>query len=191
MHRTRRMHQDALINFARDFGRWLSRDFPASFPATLTQQFPRLALAFGTRTVSHMPNFVEFSRQDSRRDDEPMFTLQTRGLVSMNQAAFKALGEPGSVALLYDTDEGIVALRKVARTYPNGYTVRKQGTSNSYLVGAQGFTSFNKIPCDVSRRFVGHEYASHTWGFELAEGVEIKNRSSRRAASDGDKDGRA
>src|SRR5690348_5205738 len=54
-----------------------------------------------------MPNFVEFDRQDSHAvPDEPMFTLQKRGLISMNMAAFKALGEPVSVALLYDADEG-------------------------------------------------------------------------------------
>ena len=127
-----------------------------------------------------MPNFVEFSRENSRRDDDPMFTLQTRGLISMNQAAFKALGSPVAVALLYDAAEGIVALKKVAKNYANGYLVRKQGQSNSYLVAGQGFTSFNKIPCDVSRRFVGHEYGDYTWGFDLDEGTEVKG--TRRSA---------
>ena len=48
-----------------------------------------------------MPNFVEFDRDNSHVvPDEPMFTLQRRGLISMNQAAFKALGEPVAVALL-------------------------------------------------------------------------------------------
>jgi hypothetical protein len=129
-----------------------------------------------------MPNFVEFSRQDSRRDDEPMFTLQTRGNISMNHAAFKALGEPAAVVFLYDGDEGIVAFRKVARNYPNGYMVRKQPNASSYLVAAQGFTSFNKINCDDSRRFVGHDYGDHTWGFHLAEGVVIKSTRRSRAA---------
>jgi hypothetical protein len=131
-----------------------------------------------------VPKFVEFSRQDSRRDDDPMFTLQTRGLISLNYAAFKALGEPASVALLYAADEGVVALRKVARNYANGYAVRKQANANSYLVPGQGFTSFNKIPCDVSRRFVGHDYGDSTWGFVLAEGTEIKGRA-RRSSGDG------
>ncbi len=121
-----------------------------------------------------MPNFVEFSRQDSRRDDDPMFTLQIRGLISMNQAAYKALGTPAAVALMYDADEGIVALRKVAKNYANGYLIRKVGNSNSYLVAAQGFVSFNKIANEVSRRFTGHEYAEFMWGFDLAEGAEIK-----------------
>jgi hypothetical protein len=131
-----------------------------------------------------MPNFVEFSRQNSRQADDPMFTVQRRGLISLNLAAFKALGEPASVALLYDADESIVAMRKVQRAYANGYQVRKQANSNSYLVGAQGFSTFHKIPCEVPRRFTGHDYGDRTWGFALAEGVEVKTRSRRGADGD-------
>lgn len=124
-----------------------------------------------------MPNFVEFSRDDSRSShDDPMFTVQKRGLISLNHAAFKALGEPAAVAFLFDAEEGIVALRKVARTHANGYLLRKQGGSNSYLVAGQGFTSFNKIDTEVSRRFVGRDFGDRTWGFVLAEGTEIKGR---------------
>ncbi len=122
-----------------------------------------------------MPNFVEFDREDSHFvPDEPMFTLQRRGLISMNQAAFKALGEPVTVALLYDPDEGIVALRKVPRTYHNGYHLRKQNNSRSYLVAATGFTSFHKISTDVSRRYLGRQYDDQVMGFVLAEGKALK-----------------
>ena len=135
-----------------------------------------------------MPNFVEFSRESSRSShDDPMFTVQRRGLISLNQAAFKALGEPATVALLFDADEGIVALRKVPRTHPNGYHVRKQGQSQSYLVAGQGFASFNKIDTEMSRRFVGYQYGDYTWGFVLKEGTPIKTRKrSASAQSAGD-----
>jgi hypothetical protein len=125
-----------------------------------------------------MPKFVEFSREDSRHNpDDPMFTLQRRGLISLNLAAFNALGEPAAVALLFDADEGIVALRKVNRTYANGYHVRKQANSRSFLVGAQGFTSYHKIQTDLPKRFVGQKYDDHTWGFVLRDGIEVKSRS--------------
>jgi hypothetical protein len=131
-----------------------------------------------------MPNFVEFDRQDSHTaPDDPMFTLQRRGLISMNLASFKALGEPAAVALLYDADEGIVALRKVPRTYHNGYHVRKQANARSYLVGAQGFASYHKINTDVPRRFVGRSYGDQTMGFVLAEGTELKIRARTPKAS--------
>lgn len=131
-----------------------------------------------------MPNFQEFDRLDSHSvPDEPMFTLQTRGLVSMNLAAFKALGEPAAVVLLWDAEEQIIAMRKVARTYHNGYPVRKQGQSRSYLVAATGFTSYHKIKTDVSRRFVGRNYGDQTWGFAIAEGVALKHRPRPPKAS--------
>lgn len=131
-----------------------------------------------------MPSFVEFDRENSHFvPDEPMFTLQKRGLISMNQAAFKALGEPAAVALLYDADEGVVALRKVPRTYHNGYIIRKQNAARSYLVAATGFASHHKITTDVSRRFVGHRYDDHLVGFALAEGVAIKAQARRPKAS--------
>lgn len=131
-----------------------------------------------------MPNFVEFDRQDSHTaPDDPMFTLQRRGLISMNLAAFKALGEPAAVALLYDAEEGIIALRKVPRTYHNGYHVRKQANARSYLVGAQGFSSYHKINTDVPRRYVGRPYGDQTLGFVLAEGTALKIRTRTPKAS--------
>ena len=131
-----------------------------------------------------LPDFVEFDRQDSHTvPDQPMFTLQRRGLVSMNQAAFKALGEPAAVALLYDANRGIIGLRKVPRTYHNGYHVRKQANSRSYLVGAQGFTSYHKISTEVPRRFVGRQYGDQAWGFPLAEGTDVKIRTRIPKAS--------
>jgi len=71
-----------------------------------------------------MPKFEEFSRDDARaRHEGVMFTLQARGLISFNHAAFMALGEPDSVALLYDTAENIVAMRSVPKSHENAYTV--------------------------------------------------------------------
>jgi hypothetical protein len=131
-----------------------------------------------------MPSFIEFDRQDSHSiPDEPMFTLQRRGLISLNLAAFKALGEPAAVALLYDPDEGIIALRKVTRTYHNGYPVRKQGNSRSYLVGATGFTSYHKINTEASRRYVGRDYGDQTWGFVVSEGTVLKTGTRTPEAS--------
>ena len=143
-----------------------------------------------------MPNFVEFNREDSHAvPDEPMFTFQRRGLISLNLAAFKALGEPAAVALLYDADEGIIALRKVPRTHHNGYPVRKQQNSRSYLVGATGFSSYHKLHVENPRRFVGHTYGDGIAGFILSEGVEVKRvpRAQKASVTDireADRDGR-
>jgi hypothetical protein len=74
--------------------------------------------ASGGGEVTPGPRFVEFSREESRgRREDPMFTLQASGLLSFNHAAFAALGDPVAVALLYDADQGVVALRKVEKTH--------------------------------------------------------------------------
>jgi len=123
-----------------------------------------------------MPEFVEFSRRTPRGSrEEPMFTLQARGLLSFNKAAFKALGEPAAVALMYDAAEHIVALRKVEKTYKNAYQVRKQQQAQSYLVGAQAFTAHHAIPTPRARRFAGVDYGNGIWGFALGEGIDVKN----------------
>jgi hypothetical protein len=128
-----------------------------------------------------MPKFEEFSREDSRASREgPMFTLQARGLISLNQAAFTALDKPDAVALLYDTAENIVAMRKVPKSHQNAYTVRKQQQAQSYVVGAQGFIAHYGIPTQRARRFPGHDYGQGAWGFALQEGTVVQNRRGRR-----------
>jgi hypothetical protein len=128
-----------------------------------------------------MPKFEEFSRDDARASHEgAMFTLQARGLISFNHAAFTALGEPDSVALLYDTAENIVAMRSVPKSHENAYTVRKQQHAHSYLVGAQGFVAHYQIPTQRALRFPGHDYGDGVWGFALREGTVVQNRRGRQ-----------
>jgi hypothetical protein len=129
-----------------------------------------------------MPEFTEFSRQGARSGgSDPMFTLQARGLISFNQAAYEALGEPAAVALLYDPKDGVVALRIVPKAHENAYTVRKQQQAQSYLVGAQGFVAHYGIPTRRARRFTGRDYGDGVWGFDLNEGVAVQNRRGGQA----------
>jgi hypothetical protein len=128
-----------------------------------------------------MPRFEEFSREASRAGrDDPMFTLQARGLISFNHATFAALGQPDAVALLYDPTDSIVAMRKVPKSHDNAYIVRKQQQAQSFVVGAQGFVGHYKISTQRARRFPGHDYGDGVWGFALQEGTVVQNRRGRR-----------
>jgi hypothetical protein len=132
-------------------------------------------------TARLMPDFVEFSREESRgRREVPMFTLQASGLLSLNHAAFMALGEPVTVALLYDAGEGVVGVRKVEKDHQSAYPVRKQGRSMTYLVSAQGFVAHHEIPTVKARRFLARDYGGGVWGFALREGDSVKNRRGAR-----------
>jgi hypothetical protein len=126
-----------------------------------------------------MPRFVEFERESAGSTETPMFTLQARGLLSLNYAAYRALGQPELVTLLYDEDAQIVGVRLVGEGHPNAHRVRPQG--GSYIVGAQKFASHYGIKPLVAQRFVAHDYGGGVWGFALTEGRAVSNR---RGASD-------
>jgi hypothetical protein len=129
-----------------------------------------------------MPEFVEFSQEDSRsRREDPQFTWQARGLLTMNRAAFQALDEPEAITLLYDANERIVGFRKVDPANKNAHAVRKQPKSHTYRVGAQGFAAYHGIQTLRARRFVAHDYGSGIWGFALDEGVSVENRRGAHA----------
>jgi hypothetical protein len=123
-----------------------------------------------------MPKFEVFSRESARSREEPMFTLQARGLLSLNSAVFRALGEPEAVELLYDAEERIIALRGVDKGDPNAYAVRKQSGTQSYLVATQGFLSFHGIKPVMAQRFLAHDYGDGVWGLVLTEGRPVTNR---------------
>lgn len=105
-----------------------------------------------------------------------MFTLQARGLLSLNHAVFRALGQPEAVELLYDAEERIIGLRAVDKSDPNAYSVRKQSGSQSYLVATQGFLAYHGIKTLMAQRFIAHDYGEGVLGFSLTEGRAVTNR---------------
>jgi len=74
------------------------------------------------------------------------------------------------------TSDGVVGLRKADKAHANAYAVRKQQKSQSYVVGAQGFTAYHGIQTLRARRFAGYDYGEGVWGFALREGVAVVNR---------------
>jgi hypothetical protein len=105
--------------------------------------------------------FEKFSRKSAGKSSEPFVTIQRRGTFSMNAASAKLLsgGQPVEklpLELFYDKDEKAVGLRRAngnAATSPDVYYLRKQPSSESYIVSGQAFTIHYKIDTSVSRRY--------------------------------------
>ncbi|HEV2370738.1 MAG TPA: hypothetical protein VGS19_01100 [Streptosporangiaceae bacterium] len=123
-----------------------------------------------------MPEFAKFSREAARSREEPMFTLQARGLLSLNQAVFRRLGQPDNVELLFNESERIIALRAAEKDDPDAYTVRQQTGTSTYLVALQGFLAHHGIKTVVAQRFIAHDYGDGRWGLVLSEGRAVINR---------------
>jgi hypothetical protein len=91
-----------------------------------------------------------FKRQRYAPSDQPLVTLQKKGIFSLNRAAYDALGSPKAVELLYDRNDRLIGLRKVSPVVPHAYKVRMFGkTGMSWLVSGAAFTNYYGI--DVSR----------------------------------------
>jgi hypothetical protein len=74
----------------------------------------------------------------------PSITIQKRGLISINRAAFEAIDKPEGVELLWDAERKAIALRPASLTNQNAYPVRAQGSTERgpWLIAGTLFTQF-------------------------------------------------
>jgi hypothetical protein len=87
----------------------------------------------------------------------PTVTIQKRGLMSMNRAAYALIGSPEGLELLWDADRNVIGLRPAELTNPNAYPARAQNSSSDkgpILVAAGMFTKYIKIDTSEARRWV-------------------------------------
>ncbi len=104
-------------------------------------------------TDDFLDGFIEFDRSSPPAPSIPFVTLQRKGLISLNRAAFQALGSPKAVTLLYHPERRVVALRPANPTSPRAYPVRLQNSGGTYLVAGAAFAQAHRIPTDVARRY--------------------------------------
>ena len=92
--------------------------------------------------------FETFTRQ--RRVGQPFVTIQKKGVLSLNRAAFEALDGPEAVELLYDSGARLVALRKVDSAVEHSYQVRAPVENHAtWLISVGAFVNYYEI--DTSR----------------------------------------
>lgn len=123
-----------------------------------------------------LEGFLEFDRRSAPIATTPFITLQKKGLMSLNSAAFDALGSAEAVTLLYHPERRIVGLRPAQTDNPRAYPVRRQGArkegGGNYLIAGTAFTTFHKIPNDVARRY-GVKKINDTLTFDLNEDAPV------------------
>ncbi len=100
-----------------------------------------------------LEGFLEFDRSAAPTPSVPFITLQRKGLMSLNRAAFQALGSPTAVTLLYHPERRVIGLRPADPSSPRAYPVRIQGSGSTYIVAGAAFTQFHGIPTNVARRY--------------------------------------
>jgi hypothetical protein len=98
--------------------------------------------------------FEVFDRKAATASKNPMISIQKQGSFSLNRAAYKLLGEPEHVELLYDPEEKLIGFREVSDNSPRAYPVRPQGESAATLmIAGQAFTKYYGIDTSLARRY--------------------------------------
>ncbi|MEU7937830.1 hypothetical protein [Microbispora bryophytorum] len=137
-----------------------------------------------------MPNFETFTKRMVPLVKQPFITIQKRGTMSLNAAAYTALGEPEAVELLYDPAERIMGFRAVAKESEHAYPLRAQAGKSigPYIVSGTAFTKYYGIDTTVSRRWVGYLDEGVLCVDLKQSGTEVTSNRSGSRASGGDDD---
>jgi hypothetical protein len=119
--------------------------------------------------------FETFKRRSRPVSTKPVISLQLRGTISLNSAAFSLLvaNRAGAkadldmfVQFVYDPENKIVGMRPVLPETPDSYPVRKMAASDTYLATGRGFLAYHQIPTETIRRYAPHVYGNIV-GFSL------------------------
>ena len=85
----------------------------------------------------------------------PRVTLQKRGTITLNTAAYAVLGSPEAVELLYDREARVLGLRRVPGSTQHAAFVRPSTKSGRgpYVISAMAFMRYYDIDTEVARRW--------------------------------------
>jgi hypothetical protein len=99
--------------------------------------------------------FETFTKTLVQLRAKPRVTVQKRGTITLNTAAFAALGSPAAVELLFDPDAHVLGLRPAPVTAGHVAFVRPSTKSGCgpYVVSAMAFVNHYKIDTSVARRW--------------------------------------
>lgn len=122
---------------------------------------------------------------------QPFVTIQKRGTISLNAAAYAALDEPEAVELLFDPSDRIVGFRAVPKESEHAYPLRAQSGKSigPYIVSGTAFTRYYSIDTTVSRRWIGYMDDDILCVDLKQPGTEVtSNRSGSNSARSADED---
>lgn len=101
-----------------------------------------------------LEGFELFSGRAAPVGKAPTVTVQARGLMSINAAAYEALGSPVAVQLGYSAAKRAIAIQPVPKEGLGTYTLRKQGQRGStWGISGRAFATHYGLNVGASRRY--------------------------------------
>jgi hypothetical protein len=125
-------------------------------------------------------DFEEFTGGVRGTTTAPRATLQTRGYLSVNKAAFELMGSPNAVKLHYDRKQQVIGLQPVADTVANGKRLRVQAKSTTRVVSLRAFCTYYGIDATKTYRYPATLYNGYLTVDLKAPKVEVARKRVRR-----------
>lgn len=104
-------------------------------------------------STTTLEGWEEFDRRSAPSPRTPTVTIQRKGMLSLNRAAYDLLGGAKSVTLMYNRDRRAIGLRPCAPDNPRAYPVRIQGNGATYIVAGTAFSQRYGVDTSVARRY--------------------------------------
>lgn len=102
-----------------------------------------------------MPRFETFTKTVAARSREPHVTIQRRGTITLNAAAYASLGSPEAVELLFDEQLNTIGLRTCDVKVEHASFVRpaSHSVNGPFVVSAMAFLKHYGVDTTVARRW--------------------------------------
>jgi hypothetical protein len=135
-----------------------------------------------------MREFETFTRRMVPLVKKPAVTIQKRGTMTLNKAAYVALGAPEAVELLYDKKNNVMGIRPINPEVDHAYPMRPQANKEDgpFIVSGAAFTKYYGIKTDEARRY-NAEIEDGVLIIDLSnEGQVVTSNRSGSGSTDGD-----
>jgi hypothetical protein len=97
--------------------------------------------------------FERFTGSHAPLNKVPSVTIQKRGMLSLNRAAYDLLKRPQAVQLYFSANEQAIGITPSDPKAPDAIIIRKQKSSASYIIAGMAFTKWYGIDSSSARRY--------------------------------------
>lgn len=101
--------------------------------------------------------FEVFKKSSAPVSSVPSVTIQKRGLMSLNRAAYALIDSPQAIELLWDRERKVIGMRPASLESPDAYPARAQNAGSDrgpILVAGSMFTRFIDLDTSDAKRWV-------------------------------------
>lgn len=131
-----------------------------------------------------MPNWDAFTIVGGRGVYEKRVSLSSRGIITLNQPSFDALGGPERVELFYDHEDELIGLKPSTPEIKHSVKIRKQGDNKSYLINARPFCYHFKISTSQTIRFKDITMSNGVMVLDINTASHVEPTRTARDSSD-------